>query len=186
MKNKQFLHLVPTFLAGIALASAIGASEAIAHGGGLNARGCHNNHKTGDHHCHNNGSSKGKKNSSSMTIKVAPKNNASKEDRVVIDSCYDGDTCTTTDGEKIRLACIDTPELRGKRANPIPAKAARDYLNNLIAGKEVGIRRITKDRYERTVAELSLTGINLQQLMVSKGHAIIYERYADPCHWANQ
>ena len=42
------------------------------------------------------------------------------------------------------------------------------------------------DRYERTVAELSLTGINLQQLMVSKGYATIYEKYADPCPWANQ
>ena len=34
---------------------------------------------------------------------------------VTIRSCYDGDTCRTTTGEKIRLACIDTPELRGKR-----------------------------------------------------------------------
>ena len=30
---------------------------------------------------------------------------------VTIKSCYDGDTCRTTTGEKIRLACIDTPEL---------------------------------------------------------------------------
>ena len=50
----------------------------------------------------------------------------------IIKSCYDGDTCTTIDGEKIRLACIDTPELKGKRADPIPAKEARDYLNNLV------------------------------------------------------
>jgi hypothetical protein len=28
------------------------ASEAFAHGGGLNAQGCHNNRKTGDYHCH--------------------------------------------------------------------------------------------------------------------------------------
>src|SRR5688572_25205495 len=28
------------------------ASPAIAHGGGLNAVGCHNNRKTGDYHCH--------------------------------------------------------------------------------------------------------------------------------------
>lgn len=26
--------------------------EAQAHGGGLNAEGCHNNRKTGDYHCH--------------------------------------------------------------------------------------------------------------------------------------
>ena len=57
---------------------------------------------------------------------------------ITIVRCYDGDTCTSTDGEKIRLACIDTPELRGKRADPIPAKAARDYLNGLVAGEEVG------------------------------------------------
>ena len=30
---------------------------------------------------------------------------------VVIASSYDGDTCTTTTGERVRLACIDTPEL---------------------------------------------------------------------------
>ena len=82
---------------------------------------------------------------------------------IIIDRCYDGDTCTSTKGEKIRLACIDTPELRGKRAEPIPAKAARDYLNGLVAGKEVSIRRITKDRYGRTVAELSKDGMNIQE-----------------------
>tara|TARA_B100001989_G_scaffold241285_1_gene207050 strand:+ start:229 stop:405 length:177 start_codon:yes stop_codon:yes gene_type:complete len=32
---------------------------------------------------------------------------------VFIKDCYDGDTCTTLKGEKIRLACIDTPELKG-------------------------------------------------------------------------
>jgi hypothetical protein len=37
------------------LAAALGlaaASTAHAHGGGLNAEGCHNNRKTGDYHCH--------------------------------------------------------------------------------------------------------------------------------------
>ena len=36
---------------------------------------------------------------------------------IVIKSCYDGDTCTAIDGEKIRLACIDTPELEGKNSD---------------------------------------------------------------------
>ncbi len=53
---------------------------------------------------------------------------------VRIQNCYDGDTCTTTKGEKIRLACIDTPELRGKRADPIPAKSARDYIDEIYMG----------------------------------------------------
>ena len=30
----------------------IASSEAFAHGGGLNAQGCHNNRKTGEYHCH--------------------------------------------------------------------------------------------------------------------------------------
>ena len=55
-----------------------------------------------------------------------------------------GDTCTTTEGEKIRLACIYTSELRDKMADPISAKAAKVYLNDLIASSEVTIRRITK------------------------------------------
>ena len=44
---------------------------------------------------------------------------------VVITSCYDGDTCRTSTGERIRLACIDTPELNGSRAKPHQAKAAQ-------------------------------------------------------------
>ncbi len=40
---------------------------------------------------------------------------------VTIRDFYDGDTCRTTIGEKIRLACIDNPELRAKSADPIPA-----------------------------------------------------------------
>ena len=100
--------------------------------------------------------------------------------------CYDGDTCTTTEGEKIRLACIDTPEIRGERSDPIPAKEARDYLNNLVKGKEVNIRRVTEDRYGRTVGELTIDGMNLQQNLVNEGHATIYRKYSKPCSWANK
>ena len=108
------------------------------------------------------------------------------KESVVIQDCYDGDTCTTITGEKIRLACIDTPELKGNRADPIPAKAARDYLNGLVAGETVGIRRITKDRYGRTVAELSKSGINIQERLVALGLAKVYTRYASQCDWAKK
>ncbi len=105
---------------------------------------------------------------------------------VTIRSCYDGDTCTSTAGEKIRLACIDTPELEGINADLLPATAARDFLNDQVAGKEVVIRRITKDRYGRTVAELSKDDINIQQLLVTKGFAQIYEKYAVQCSWSKR
>ena len=103
---------------------------------------------------------------------------------VVIASCYDGDTCTTTTGERVRLACIDTPELVGKRAEPAPAKAARDHLRNLVVGRKVGIRRITEDSYARTVAELFVGETNVQQEMVASGHAEIFRRFAHQCQWS--
>ena len=102
---------------------------------------------------------------------------------VFIASCYDGDTCTTDAGEKIRLACIDTPELRGKHAQPERAKTARDYLRSLVVGRDVAIRRITKDRYGRTVAELFVDGSNVQQQLVAARQAEIYWRYASQCPW---
>lgn len=36
----------------IGIAVLLSASGVFAHGGGLNAEGCHNNRKTGDYHCH--------------------------------------------------------------------------------------------------------------------------------------
>ena len=102
----------------------------------------------------------------------------------IIKNCYDGDTCTTIDGEKIRLACIDTPELKGRKADPIPAKEAKDFLNNLLINEEVSIRRITKDRYGRTVAELFNGNINIQKLLVDKGYGQIYKKYSNQCEWS--
>ena len=102
---------------------------------------------------------------------------------VTIRDCYDGDTCRTTTGERIRLACIDTPELRGKRADPIPAKAARDHLRGMAVGRSVRLRRITTDRYGRTVGELFVEGMNVQQAMVASRHAEIYWKYASQCPW---
>ena len=101
--------------------------------------------------------------------------------KVSIKSCYDGDTCTTSKGEIIRIACIDAPELKGKKANPVAAKKSRDYLNSLIEGKEVNIRRITKDKYKRTVAELYKNGANIQNDLIEKGFAVIYAKYAYQC-----
>ena len=103
---------------------------------------------------------------------------------IFIKSCYDGDTCTAVTGEKIRLACIDTPELKGKNANKIPAEKARDFLNQLVANKKVSIKRITKDRYGRTVAEIYKDGTNIQELIVKKGYGKIYKRYSYQCEWA--
>lgn len=62
------------------------------------------------------------------------------------------------------------------------AEAARDYLRDLVVGKEVGIRRISEDRYGRTVGELFLGKMNVPQEMVASGHEGIYGRHAHKCH----
>ena len=142
----------------------------ITHSGRLNSEGCHNYKKNNSYHCH-------------IQNRQREKLESNKKN-VIIESCYDGDTCTTSEGEKIRLACIDTAELRGPKAQPVKAQAAKDYLNNLIAGKEVFIKRIAKDRYGRTVAELSINGKNIQQIMFKNGYAKIYSKYAYQCAWS--
>ena len=164
---KRFL--IP-LLAAIALPLALNSENLIVHGGRLNGEGCHNYKKNDGYHCHR------------LTKKENLNSNNTKN--IKIESCYDGDTCTSTQGEKIRLACIDTPELRGAKSDTISAKEARDYLNSLVSGREVDISRITKDKYDRTVAELSINGINIQQIMVQKGYAKIYSKYAYQCPWA--
>ena len=76
----------------------------------------------------------------------------------------------------------ESTEILGK--GRIPAKAARDYLNDLVAGSTVTIRRITEDRYGRTIAELSKGPMNIQEDLVEKGLASIYERYSSQCEWS--
>ena len=100
---------------------------------------------------------------------------------VSIKYCYDGDTCTTLKGEKIRLACIDTPELKGKKANPIPAKVNR-FFERFNSQKKVSIRR--KDRYGRTVAELFKDGVDIQEFIVKEGFGEIHQKYAHQCEWS--
>ena len=88
------------------------------------------------------------------------------------------------DGEKIRLACINTPELKGKNSDHDKAIQARDFLNKLVANKEILIKRITKDRYGRTVAELFKDGVNIQELIVNKGYGKIYKKFSYQCEWS--
>ena len=102
---------------------------------------------------------------------------------VKIKNCYDGDTCTTESGEKIRLARIDAPEIRGKNADPLKAKASKEFINNLLSNKKVKIKRIDTDRYGRTVAEIFVEGTNIQKLMVQNGFAKIYRKYSFQCDW---
>ena len=68
MNNKKATRLLLSFLTGIVLVGAFGESEVKAHGGRLNASGCHNNKKLGTYHCHQSAPSKPQKIDSNIKI----------------------------------------------------------------------------------------------------------------------
>ena len=103
---------------------------------------------------------------------------------VQIKDCYDGDTCTTKSGEKIRLACIDALELKVKKVDSSKGISSKNYLNNLVSNKYVEIKRLDIDRYGRTVAELFLNGKNIQKAIFDNQFAVIYKKYANQCKWS--
>lgn len=91
---------------------------------------------------------------------------------------YDGDTITVGTNEKIRLMCMDTPEIRKNshgRADTENAIRARDYLRNLILDKEVVVARYGKDFFKRTLARVYLTnGKEINKLMIEQKFAVKY------------
>ncbi len=92
-----------------------------------------------------------------------------------VESVYDGDTVwVVCDGrrEKLRLYCIDAPEMGQKPWG----KASRNHLRSII-GDAVTVESIDTDRYGRTVARLWSDSIDLIGQMISDGQAVVYPRY---------
>lgn len=94
---------------------------------------------------------------------------------------HDGDTIRVRQGQKIervRMACIDAPEL----AQPL-GNESRDYLKSLIAqnGDRVTLKIVDTDRYGRKVAEVFAEGKFLQAEQVKSGMAYVYDRYLNNC-----
>ncbi len=92
-----------------------------------------------------------------------------------VNSIHDGDTMRVTcDGKKlkVRLYCIDTPEIEQKPWG----RQSRDYLQS-IASKSVTLRQHDRDDYGRIVAEVFSGETNLNLKMVRDGWAAVFERY---------
>lgn len=99
-------------------------------------------------------------------------------EKAVVEYVYDGDTIRLTDGRKVRLIGIDTPELGhdGKRDQPL-AKQAKKRLKQL-AKPDLKVRlrydQQRRDGYGRTLAHLFLLdGTNVQRAMLSSGLATV-------------
>lgn len=95
---------------------------------------------------------------------------------------HDGDTLRC-DGEKVRIANIDAPELpdsskcRDPRAKSYAwcdfeaGYASRDALRGFLARGRVQIERVGADRYGRTLATVSVNGKDAGAYLVNIGLA---------------
>lgn len=104
--------------------------------------------------------------------------------RAGVVEAYDGDTITVdidlglhvwVRGEKLRLARINAPEVRGvERENGL---LSRDALRSWIVGEDIILRTIRdkKGKYGRYLGEVFLDGENINDRMVTEGFATYRE-----------
>jgi endonuclease YncB( thermonuclease family) len=90
---------------------------------------------------------------------------------------YDGDTMTLqchgqTEKTRVRLYCIDTPEIKQKPWGT----EAREHLRS-ITGNRVQLVEVDKDRYGRIVGEVYDGDVNLNLAQVKAGKAAVYNAY---------
>ncbi len=88
----------------------------------------------------------------------------------------DGDTITVLDNtntqHRIRLQGIDAPERKQAFGN-----ASRKHLANLVAGEEVTVKWVKRDRYGRIVGFVIVDGHDVNLVQVKAGMAWFYRYY---------
>lgn len=105
---------------------------------------------------------------------------------VTFHSCYDGDTCRFTIpgvhpllGRRIgvRLAGIDTPEIKGKCAGESRlARKARAFLNRALRdAREIRLLNVRRGKYFRIVADIEADGVVINGQLIQQGLAHPYD-----------
>lgn len=96
------------------------------------------------------------------------------EGRVV--RVLDGDTVEVLNEKtpvRVRLNGIDCPEKTQSYG-----QKAKQATSDLCFGKTISVHDLGKDRYGRTIGELSLNGLDLNHELVRQGLAWWYRKYA--------
>lgn len=78
----------------------------------------------------------------------------------------------------VRLNGIDTPEMKGKDVSSeekVAAKAARDFVYNLVFNKFVRLENIESEKYGRILADVYIGEIHLNELLLKEGYAVKYD-----------
>lgn len=183
------------------------ASAASAHGGGLNAQGCHNDRRNGTYHCHRGNSPSPAPAPRRATPSPSPILRGSPEaDPVAVDPLLsvppsnivpqtlagrgpvvgravvlDGDTLQIG-AQRIRLWGIDAFEAAQQCNGPdgrnaCGAHATRE-LSELVSGREVICSYRDTDAYQRMVALCRVGSTDLGAHLVRRGLAIAFTRYS--------
>lgn len=97
----------------------------------------------------------------------------------IVAQIFDGDTVKLMDRRIVRIAGIDSPELKhGKSSEQFYARISQQELNGLLEGKHVRVREVSekgKDRYGRIVADLECDdGRSVAEEMIRRGAAFFY------------
>lgn len=116
---------------------------------------------------------------SSCASQELNRNNLHRTDPIyvgVVTRVIDGDTVIIkTNGEslKIRLSEIDAPE----NGQPY-GREARDALSQMVLGKEVRVKEVGHDRYERAIGRIYVNETDISRALVEKGDAWVYREYS--------
>jgi micrococcal nuclease len=97
-------------------------------------------------------------------------------------SIADGDTFTILVNNqqiKIRLHGIDCPEKGQDFSN-----VAKEFLSGYVFGKIVTVQDMETDRYGRTIGNVSVDGINVNEKLLEAGLAWHYKTYDKNPGWA--
>ena len=159
-------------------------SNAVAHGGGLDSNGCHQNRKLGGYHCHRGSLAEQSFQSKEEALKGTDRvlTNTIAKSISGIARVIDGDTIEIN-RKRIRLHGIDAPEQKQKclDANKLEyacGEYATTFLRTKVQSARVSCNVNGVDRYKRLIAVCYIGSENINNWLVRRGWAIAYKRYS--------
>lgn len=115
-------------------------------------------------------------------------------DQAVYHTCYDGDTCMMSlpgihplfgDHIPVRLAGIDTPEMKGRCERETQlARQARDLVRSALSRADtIHLRRASRDKYFRIDARVIANGQDLSAVLIERCLAVPYDGGTKSMDW---
>lgn len=92
----------------------------------------------------------------------------------IVARVIDGDTIELASGERIRYLMVNTPETTGGKNECYGANAVQ-FNRDLVEGKTVTLSydQECTDRFDRTLAYVSVNGQEVNTLMIERGYACL-------------